>query len=352
MEYCKTLILSILGGIAMTYLNAPLPWTLGPIVFVALGSLIRKRPFHWSLRIRNTALILLGYAMGRPFTLETGRAILAQFPLMITATCITVAAGVLTAWLMFRHTKINFTSCLLGCVPGGLSQMVILADEIRDADLTAVTIMQTLRMLSVVFIIPFLTIHVLAGSSHAAASAGTAVHAAGSLAEILTYAAVAVLGAVLAKKIHLPTAPMLGPILSTAAFVVITGTTAPVVPVHYINAAQVLVGAYIGSSVDLTRLHQYHGMGKVLLGGVLLVLLVSMGMGCIISEVTGTDLATAFLATAPGGLTEMGITALVVGADSSTMVAYQLTRLLFIMLVFPYIARAIVALYRGKTDNG
>lgn len=93
-------------------------------------------------------------------------------------------------------------------------------------------------------------------------------------------------------------------------------------------------------------------MGKVLLGGVLLVLLVSTGMGCIISKVTGTDLATAFLATAPGGLTEMGITALVVGADSSTMVAYQLTRLLFIMLVFPYIARAIVALYRGKTDNG
>ncbi|WP_302297274.1 AbrB family transcriptional regulator [Mitsuokella multacida] len=348
MEYCKTLVLSILGGIALTYLNAPLPWTLGPIVFVALGSLIRKRPFRWSLRIRNTALVLLGYAMGRPFTLETGRAILAQFPLMITATCITVAAGVLTAWLMFRHTKINFTSC----VPGGLSQMVILADEIRDADLTAVTIMQTLRMLSVVFVIPFLTIHVLAGSSHAAASAGTAVHTAVSLSEVLAYASVAVLGAVLAKKLHLPTAPMLGPILSTAAFVVITGTAAPVVPVHYINAAQVLVGAYIGSSVDLTRLHRYHGMGKVLLGGVLLVLLVSMGMGCIISEMTGTDLATAFLATAPGGLTEMGITALVVGADSSTMVAYQLTRLLFIMLVFPYIARGIVALYRRKTDNG
>lgn len=352
MEYCKTLVLSILGGIALTYLNAPLPWTLGPIVFVALGSLIRKRPFRWSLRIRNTALVLLGYAMGRPFTLETGRAILAQFPLMITATCITVTAGVFTAWLMFRHTKINFTSCLLGCVPGGLSQMVILADEIRDADLTAVTIMQTLRMLSVVFVIPFLTIHVLAGSNHAAASAGTAVHTAVSLSEVLTYASVAVLGAILARKIHLPTAPMLGPILSTAAFVVITGTAAPVVPVHYINAAQVLVGAYIGSSIDLTRLHQYHGMGKVLLGGVLLVLLVSMGMGCIISEVTGIDLATAFLSTAPGGLTEMGITALVVGADSSTMAAYQLTRLLFIMLVFPYIARAIVAFYRRKTDNG
>jgi uncharacterized membrane protein AbrB (regulator of aidB expression) len=40
-------------------------------------------------------------------------------------------------------------------------------------------------------------------------------------------------------------------------------------------------------------------------------------------------------------LAEMGITALTVGADSSTMTAYQLTRLLFIMLVFPYVARFI-----------
>lgn len=54
MEYLKTLILSIIGGIVMTYLNAPLPWTLGPIVFVALGSLVRKRPFRWSLRVRKS----------------------------------------------------------------------------------------------------------------------------------------------------------------------------------------------------------------------------------------------------------------------------------------------------------
>ena len=324
MEYLKTLILSIIGGIVMTYLNAPLPWTLGPIVFVALGSLVRKRPFRWSLRVRNIALILLGYAMGRPFTLETGRAILSQFPLMLTATLITVSAGGFTAWLMFRHT-----------------------DEIRDADLTAVTIMQTLRMLSVVFVIPFLTIHVLPPASHAGTA--QAVHQAGSPAEVLTFAAVAVLGAITAKKIHLPTAPMLGPILSPAAFVVITDSAAPAVPVSYINAAQILVGAYIGSSIDLTRLHQYHGMGKVLFGGVLLVLCVSMILGIAIANLTGIDLATAFLSTAPGGLTEMGITALVVGADSSTMVAYQLTRLLFIMLVFPYIARGIVYLYRKKS---
>lgn len=176
MNYLLTLLVAIVGGIAMSLLHAPLPWTLGPITAVSLCSLLLRRRFRWPLGVRNTALILLGYAMGRPFNAETGHAILTQLPIMLTATVITVATGVLTAYLMVRHTEINFTSCLLGCVPGGLSQMVILADELPDADLTAVTIMQTLRMLSVVFCIPFLATHVLPSEAgtHGAAAAASA----------------------------------------------------------------------------------------------------------------------------------------------------------------------------------
>ncbi len=83
-------------------------------------------------------------------------------------------------------------------------------------------------------------------------------------------------------------------------------------------------------------------MGPVLFGGVLLVLMVSMIMGLFVSHVTTASLVTGFLSTAPGGLAEMGIVALEVGADTATMTAYQLTRLLFIMLVFPYIMRWFV----------
>lgn len=339
MNYLLTLLVAIVGGIAMSLLHAPLPSTLGPITSVSLCSLLLRRRFRWPLGVRNTALILLGYAMGRPFNAETGHAILTQLPIMLTATVITVAAGVLTAYLMVRHTEINFTSCLLGCVPGGLSQMVILADELPDADLTAVTIMQTLRMLSVVFCIPFLATHVLPSE---AGTHGAAAAAAASPETILVFAAVAVLSALLAVRLHLPTATMLGPILGTGTFLLVTGLTAPAVPIHLINAAQICVGSYIGAHIDLRQIKEYHDMGPVLAGGVLFVLLVSMGMGWLVTCVTGAGLATAFLSTAPGGLTEMGITALVVGADISTMTAYQLTRLLFIMLAFPYIAKAIV----------
>lgn len=340
-DFMLTILVAICGGFLLEQINAPLPWTLGPVLAVSLTSLILRRQLRWPLLIRNIALIPLGYSMGRAFTVETGQAILNQLPFMLLATCVTISAGVFSAWLMFRHTKINFTSCLLGCVPGGLSQMVILAAEMKEADLTAVTIMQTMRMLSVVFVIPFLAIHVLPPAG-AAAQLAEAVPS----DNLLAFALTAVLGAAIGKIIHLPTATLLGPLLATAAFLVFTGDIAPIIPLHYLNVAQICVGSYIGSSIDLRKIKEYNGMGPVLVGSVLLVLGVSMTMGLLLSYLTPSDIATTFLSTAPGGLAEMGITALVVGADSSTMTAYQLTRLLFIMLCYPAIVRLILSRYR------
>lgn len=347
MGYVRTLLTALVGGVLFSYINAPLPWTLGPIVLVAGVGLVQKHPMVWSIKVRNVALVLLGYAMGRPFTIETLQAIGSQLPLMLLATLITVSTGIFTGWFMYKKTAINFTTCLLGCVPGGLSQMVVLAAEMKNVDLTAVTIMQTLRMLSVVFTIPFLTIHILADGP-AASSEGMRLATTADMSTVLMWAVVAVSGAVVGKWIHLPTATMLGPILAVAAVVSTTDLTAVPVSQPLLYAAQLCVGAFIGRSIELQRIVSYQGMGPVLLSGVLLVLAVSMGMGVAVSALTGETFATSFLSTAPGGLTEMGITALTVGANISTMTAYQLTRLLFIMLVFPYVAKGVVALYERK----
>lgn len=352
MPFLKTFLVSLVGGYILSLLHAPLPWTLGPIAAVSLMGLVKKSPMVWSVRIRNMAQILLGYSMGRSFSQETLQTILSHLPLMLSATLVTVSVGILTAWLMYRKTGISFTSCLLGCVPGGLSQMVILASEIKDADLTAVTIMQTIRMLSVVFTIPFLTIHFLAEKGHGDFDAIAHGVSGGATSEtILVFAGVAVLGALLGKLLHFPTATLLGPILSTAVYTVYSGDTAPAAPLIYLNGAQICVGAYIGSSIDLAKITGYHGMGPALIGGLFLVLLASMGMGAVVSFLTDATFATAFLSTAPGGLTEMGITALVVGADISTMTAYQLTRLLFIMMVFPTIAKTIVKFHHRRNPT-
>lgn len=42
MNYLLTLLVAIVGGIAMSLLHAPLPWTLGPITAVSLCSLLLR----------------------------------------------------------------------------------------------------------------------------------------------------------------------------------------------------------------------------------------------------------------------------------------------------------------------
>ena len=58
MNYLLTLLVAIVGGIAMSLLHAPLPWTLGPITAVSLCSLLLRRRFRWPLGVRITALVV------------------------------------------------------------------------------------------------------------------------------------------------------------------------------------------------------------------------------------------------------------------------------------------------------
>jgi uncharacterized protein len=58
-----------------------------------------------------------------------------------------------------------------------------------------------------------------------------------------------------------------------------------------------------------------------------------LGIAYIFTRLTSITLVTAFLSMAPGGISEMGLTATIVNANLSTVVSYQLFRLLFVLLV-------------------
>ena len=331
----ETFFVALVGGGLFYLLHLPLPWTLGPMAAVIVWSEIRKKPVFWPMKLRNAGLVALGYVMGSPFTPEAGRQILGQLPAMAAATWLTVAFSLVMGWFTARQTGIGLSSSLLGSVPGGLSQMVVLSEEITDADQTVVTFMQTIRLLSVVFFVPFLTLHGLGG----AGGSGVPVGMAGSFpivsGEVVAIFALAVLaGIALAFRLWLPTPYMLGPVLGTAA-VGLYGLPAPHLPALALMAAQLLVGAYMGAGIQLDSLRQMKNLLPSVLLGVVGILGCSLAVGYGLSLLTGCSVATGFLSTAPGGISEMGLTAILVGADLSTVITYQLFRLLTILLLVP-----------------
>lgn len=338
-----TLLIAVSGGYIFYLLHVPLAWMLGSLTAVVIAGISNKFPLVWPIQIRNGALLFLGYSMGRPFTLAAGQQIINNLPLMAVTTVLTVAVSLVIGYYTQRKTGITMASSLLGSVPGGLSQMVVLCDEIADSDLAVVTFMQTARLLAVVFVVPFMAVNGITDGASGVTPVESAVSdgnlTAGQLILIVT-AVLTVTG--VAVRWHWPTPYLLGPIIG-AALVVLIGTPAPELPNYLVNAAQTCVGAYMGVSIKLSSLDNWRKLLPYTLLGVAGVLAVSLGLGYVLARWWSFSLVTAFLSTAPGGMAEMGLTALLLHADLSAIVAFQLFRLLFILLCVPPILKWLLS---------
>lgn len=330
-------LVAIPGGFLFSLLHIPLPWMLGPLTITLIHHALREKGTRWPSWLRNAGMIVIGYSMGRTVTVETIHQVLINLPGMVAVTLLVVLFSLATGYLTCRQTGISLASGILGSVPGGFAQMILMAEEIKGADVTTVTVMQMARVLAVLFIVPFVATygmaHLPAGLSPVAMTGTTHFGF-----EILPALLMAPLGAWLAKRLNSPIPFLLGPIFATMAAVLL-GFPAPPVPHPLMNTAQLFFGVYLGVTISLERLR---GVGKVLpwaIGGSVALVGFTYLLGFGLTLVTPASLLTAFLSTAPGGITEMGIVALTLGADVAFILAYQLFRLFCILLAAPFLLR-------------
>lgn len=324
-------ILAFLGGSVFAYLSLPLPWMLGAISALLLWNTATRRDIRWPAGFCHAGMIFIGYSIGRTFTQATLSSIVANIGLMSAATLGIVAFSLLLGWFTHRQTGVTLATGLLGTIPGGMSQVTVLCREIKDADLTVVMFMQTFRLLAVIFVVPFVAIKGLGQSLPPVID--TAAASLPSLQFLLLIAAAGI-GGFAARLLRLPTPFLLGPIMVAAGFA-LSGQSMPTVPKFLLNLAQLSVGAYTGARVRLAELKNWRNLLPHTLFNVLALLALCLAGGWLLEYLDGLDVATAFLSMAPGGMAEMSLTAMAVGADLSVIVAFQLFRLLFLLLLVP-----------------
>ena len=268
--------------------------------------------------------------MGSPFTLQIARQILGQLPGMLLSTLAIMTISLLVGWLTSRRTGVGLINGLIGSIPGGLSQMAVICEEIEGADVAVVTLMQITRLLTVVFTVPLLAIY---GLSHDSSKViNTAISTNLDPWTLALFTVVVIFSAQLARIIKFPTPYLMGPVFGTIALI-IGGYTPPHLPQVIIALAQITIGIRMGADIKFDGLENWKSIVLYSFGGVITVILASLGVDYILTKVYQISFLTAFISTAPGGMVEMGITAITVHADISLVVAYQLFRLLS-MLIF------------------
>jgi membrane AbrB-like protein len=134
-----------------------------------------------------------------------------------------------------------------------------------------------------------------------------------------------------------PASAIMGAMLS-AGFFTIMGWAPSAAPAHLNFLLQIVLGLFIGLKVSRDAGSVFRKMAPVALLAAVWWLALPLGLGWILSISFGLDFPTALLSTVPGGLSEMSLMALTLGADATVVALMQFFRLGTVAVGMPLIS--------------
>jgi len=137
----------------------------------------------------------------------------------------------------------------------------------------------------------------------------------------------------LLTRLKVPGGMMVGAVIGAAAWNLITGNAQ--LDSLAKTAAQIIAGAFIGSGVQRDDLKHMKAMLKA--AGIVIgsLLLINITAGLIIHAVSPLDALTSFMASTPGGVSDIPIIAADLGADAPKVLVLQLVRMIMGIGIFP-----------------
>jgi membrane AbrB-like protein len=344
----ETLALAAVGGALFTALGVPAGWLSGAILTVGAAALA-GRPMlipGWLLRI---LFIVVGISLGAVATPETLRGI-ATYPgsvavLILAMVCVSLAG---TAYLRTVHGWQPLTA-FLASAPGAMSQVLVAAAEL-GADLRAVAIVQSLRVVVVAVFYPAgMFIFGLASDALPRAAAPLTWAFAD---ELLILAVASTFGAFVFQRLRLPGGMLFGALIASAALHG-SGLIEAAVPAWAADAAMVALGGVIGArfaNTSLTLLSRY--ILAAFAATAVTLAIAGLFTGAVIA-VYARPVVDVTLALAPGSVEVMMLLAIALALDPVYVGAHHMARILFVAFLTPIVARRIAgAARRGPPGSG
>lgn len=307
--------------------GVPLPWVLGPLFVGAVTALSGVRLAQSGL-VRRGALVVVGTVVGHNFTSGILISLMWLMPWIVAFAIGSVVIAVSCALLLQRWAGLDRRTAVLANLPGGVEEMAFLGGDTKGAS-TAISMVQVLRVTSLVLALPFLLTLALDNGNTVIAATPLA----GGVFEGRTVAILA-LGYAVAwgmNRIGIKTAFLLGALL-VSILDSLTGFIGAGVPNWLFIAAQVAIGLALGARFERDEIRQ---IPRIVVVGFVVSLLTStiiIGAALVLAGPLGIPLPVMTLAAAPGGMAEMMITAAALGLSIPEVVAFQTVRVLVVHL--------------------
>ncbi|MEM6498360.1 MAG: AbrB family transcriptional regulator [Pseudomonadota bacterium] len=332
------------AGYLATLIGMPLPWMIGPLllaVLMGVGEVQVPRHRHY----RPLGQLIVATAVGLYFTPQALTETINNAWFMVGAAVLTIAAGIVTAIILRRLAQCDGTVAFFAAMPGGPAEMSVLAEK-WGADPAPVVFSQTLRIVFIVLFIPPLLM-LAGGYSIPLVRPAQDIDPAG-LAALYALAAA---GTFVFRKVGVPNCNFLGP-LAIGAAISALGFHFSDVPSPLLAAGQVLLGVSLGAQFSRAQIRRdaRFAWAATITTLALLVLTASVALGLWL--VTDKPFGGYFLATAPGSVTEMALTAKLLGQGVALVTAYHLVRIFIVIPLAPLLYRLFRYTMKSHIDFG
>lgn len=149
-------------------------------------------------------------------------------------------------------------------------------------------------------------------------------------------------GALIGVKLKIPAGALVGS-MAAVGLVNACGTLPiPTIPSGVRFGLQMGLGIILGSRLTMDTFWALKDVWRPALLCTGIAIGTGVLSGIVISRWLGIERLTALLGTAPGGLSDMSMIALDMGAQSSTVMVMHLARLLSVIVVVPWVVRLVV----------
>jgi membrane AbrB-like protein len=326
---------AVVAGWAFSRLHVPLPWMIGPLLLVAtcsVGGLDMTVPF-WT---RHIGQVVVAGSVGLNFTWAALLVLVDHADFMLAAAVMTLLAGFLTAAMMRRLTRTDSITCTLCCVPLGPMESAHLAEQ-YGVPPGPVAFVQTLRIALTVTLIPPLLVWL--DPRHLDLTAGLSAPN-WTLAGTALTLAFAAAGAFIFRALRISNPMFLGALAGTALAMLLALPVSPL-PYAVIAGGQVLLGVWLGACFNRELMQKARSFIPASMLATVLLLSSCALVGTIIAWVGGLRWDAMVLATAPGSVTEMALTAKILAADPAMVTAFHVVRIFLLIPFAPLIFRIV-----------
>lgn len=339
--------IGLIGALLFLVLNFPIPWILGPITAIVLSKYL---PFYQAATLpgaRDIAFTILGVQIGLTFTTNTFSSIIPYlFPYTFLSSLM-IGISLLIGLYISKITSIDKITALVGSSPGGLSAMIAVSESLKGNS-ALVIIFHTLRLISVLFIIPFYVVHGVTPSATEVNTGIASTNQEGEYWTIILYIICFLIG--WKTRDRVPASLVILPMLIIGGLQT-AGLSMYNLPEIVFVCAQLLIGSYLGQTISVNDLIKAGKTCIYFLTLATFVITLGILFSYILSWWTGMSRVTAILALAPGGLIEMAVTAEQANADPAIVSSLQTIRLLTIVLILPLLFKKIESMRQRATEK-